>query len=83
VSHQDSNALNLMDEGMLSRTLAYGSIGRNTQSIMLLVVLGCVINADSVTAALMQGTWLVVFLIILVVVRMCETVLHRHLQYRN
>ncbi|MFJ9807938.1 hypothetical protein ACIRTB_06890 [Streptomyces sp. NPDC101158] len=57
-----------MEGGMLSRTLAYATDGRNSVMIMIGVVLSCVINGDSVTSILRQATWLVVAVIVLIVV---------------
>lgn len=61
-----------LEGGALSRTVAYSTDSRNSQLISLAVVLGCVINGDTLTGILRQATWLVVALIILIVLRAVE-----------
>jgi uncharacterized protein involved in exopolysaccharide biosynthesis len=45
--------------------------------ITLAVILGCVINGDTLTGVLRQATWLVVAITALVVVHVVESVLMR------
>jgi hypothetical protein len=67
-SAQARNALRLHG-GTLSRTLAQTIDEGNRNVILLGVILSCVINGDTVSGILRQGTWLVVAVIILVVVQ--------------
>ncbi|EMF22937.1 hypothetical protein H114_30050 [Streptomyces gancidicus BKS 13-15] len=72
-SCQVQNARALVMEGSaLSRTFAYSTDSRNSQLILLGVIMSCVINGDTVTGILRQATWLVVTLIILVILRAVE-----------
>jgi len=71
-SRQVRNAPSLALGGALSRTFAYSTGSRNSQLILGAAVLGCVINGDTVTGILRQGSWLVVVLIVLTVLRTVE-----------
>ncbi|QHA04725.1 hypothetical protein GQF42_16765 [Streptomyces broussonetiae] len=51
------------------QTLACGSDSRNKTKIVLLIVLACVINGDSLTNVLQQATWLVVSITVLIIVQ--------------
>ncbi|MEW5540342.1 hypothetical protein AB1339_22190 [Streptomyces cyaneofuscatus] len=55
------------------RTLAYGTDSRNSQLILLGVILSCVINGDSVTGILRQATWLVATLVVLIIVQIVQS----------
>ncbi|MGA5002702.1 hypothetical protein ACPCB7_32325 [Streptomyces arboris] len=59
--------------GVHFRTLAYGTDSRNSQLILLGVILSCVINGDSVTGILRQATWLVVTLVVLIIVQIVQS----------
>nr|WP_037829679.1 hypothetical protein [Streptomyces sp. NRRL S-325] len=74
-----AQALNVLfpeGSGRTLRTVAQSGVSRNLL-ILLGAVAGCVINGDTVTSILRQGTWLVVVLIILTVIRIIETRVRR------
>jgi hypothetical protein len=60
-----ANALAPMSGGAVLRTLAQGKIGCNKEMILLWLVLGCVINGDTLSGVLRQATWLVVAVIVM------------------
>ncbi|MFJ6943149.1 hypothetical protein ACISU4_00515 [Streptomyces wuyuanensis] len=73
------SALNVLlpfGSGRTLRTVAQSTGSRNFL-ITLGVIAGCVINGDTATAILKQGTWLVIVVTVLVVVRTVEAMVHR------
>ncbi|MFE0414280.1 hypothetical protein ACWF8U_12345 [Streptomyces olivaceus] len=63
------NAIAPSREGMLSRTLAYGTDSRNSYLIFIATCVACVINGETLTGILAQATWLITAVIILVIVQ--------------
>ncbi|MFJ1636229.1 hypothetical protein ACIPJN_09105 [Streptomyces sp. NPDC086796] len=74
-----AQALNVLlpeGSGHTLRTVAQSGVSRNLL-ILLGAIAGCVINGDTATSILRQGTWLVVVLIVLTVTRTIETRVRR------
>ncbi|MFE2930026.1 hypothetical protein [Streptomyces sp. NPDC059278] len=74
-----AQALNVLfpeGSGRTLRTVAQSGVSRNLL-ILLGAIAGCVINGDTATSILRQGTWLIVVLIVLTLARTVEARVRR------